>query len=83
MQTPPTVAADILLRVGTFLLLTAWIVGSGWLVLVLGNDIYSQWGSWRTYPLPDKRAIKHLVGLLIVLAVWALFLWFALVWFSL
>ena len=82
-MTATTLVGDLLLRAGTFLLLTAWILGSGWLLLVFGLDVYSNWGRWKTYPLPDKRATKHLVTLLILLGVWALFLWFAVVWFSL
>lgn len=81
-MTPETVVADALFRVGTFLLLTAWIVGSGWVLLVFGSDVYSRWGSWRTYPLPDKRAMTHVVVMLVLIGVWSLFLWFALVWFG-
>lgn len=81
MSATPTVA-DLLWRTGTFLLLTAWIVGSGWLLVVFGRDVYEHWGSWRTYPLPDKRAAKHVVAILVILGLWTLFLWFAIVWFS-
>lgn len=77
-----TLLGDLLFRLGTFLLLTAWILGSGWVLVVFGQQIYARWGSWQTYPIPDKRAMKHLVALLIVLGLWALFLWTALIWFS-
>ena len=82
-MTPPELLAELLFRSGTFLLLTAWIVGSGWVLLVFGQDVYAKWGSWRTYPLPDKRAAKHLVIVLVTLGLWSLFLWFAVAWFGL
>lgn len=82
-MTPSQLLAEVLFRTGTFLLLTAWIVGSAWLLVVLGQDIYRQWGSWHTYPIPDKRAAKHLVALLAIVGLWALFLWFIVAWFSL
>lgn len=77
-----SLVADVLLRAGTFLVFLAWVLGSGWLLLVFGLDTYENWGRWHTYPLPDKRAVKHLVALLVILGVWALFLWLAVVWFS-
>jgi len=81
-MTASQLVADLLWRLGTFLLVTAWIVGSGWLVVVFGIDIYGNWGRWHTYPLPDKRAVKHLVTLLVLVGLWSIFLWLAVVWFS-
>lgn len=74
--------AELLFRLGTFCLALAWIVGSGWLLVVLGSDVYRRWGTWQTFPIPDKRAAKHLVALLTLVGVWTLFLWFAVVWFG-
>lgn len=79
---PATILGRLLFRLGTFLLLMAWLAGSGWLLFVFGQQIYARWGSWQTYPVPDKRAMKHVVALLTVLGVWALFLWVALIWFT-
>ena len=78
----PTVVADALLRLGTFLVFLAWVFGSGWLLVVFGRDVYANWGRWQTYPLPDKRAAKHLFVLLTLSGLWAILLWTALVWFT-
>lgn len=77
-----SLVADVLLRAGTFLVFLAWVLGSGWVIIVFGIDTYQNWGRWKTYPFPDKRAMKHVVQLLLILGVWALFLWLAVVWFS-
>lgn len=82
MTDPETLVADLLLRAGTFLLITAWALGSGWLILAVGRDVYRRWGKWQTFPIPDKRAIKHIVGLLAIIGVNLLFGWFAIVWFT-
>ena len=82
MPTPAQIVAEFLFRAGTFLLITAWLIGSAWFLWVVGLDIYKRWGAWSTYPVPDKKAVKHIIGYLLVLAVNLLFLWFAVVWFS-
>jgi len=79
---PYEILSDVLLRAGTFLLFVAWLLGSAWLIGVFTKDVYSRWGRWQTYPVPDKRAMKHLVALLALLGVWALFLWITVVWFT-
>lgn len=73
---------DVLWRAGTFLLIIAYVVGSTWYIGVFTRQIYSRWSTWTTYPLPDKRAIKHIVGWLLLVAVDLLLLWFGLWWFS-
>jgi hypothetical protein len=78
MDTP----TGFLWRAGSFLLITAWLLGSGWLTLAFAQDVYARWGSWRTAPIPDKRAIKHIVALLAVIGLNLLFLWFAVAWFT-
>lgn len=80
MPTPADMLAAFLWRAGTFLLLTAWILASAWLTAVFARDFYQRWGRWQTYPLPDKRAIKHVVALLALIGANLLFLWFAVVW---
>lgn len=79
---PYEIVSDVLLRVGTFLLFVAGFLGSAWLIGVFAKDIYANWGRWQTYPVPDKRAMKHLVTLLAVIGVWVLFLWLTVVWFT-
>lgn len=80
-MSPEESLARFLYRAGTFLLVTAWLVGSGWFIFVVAHDVYARWGSWHTYPVPDKRAIKHVVGLLAMVAINLLFLWLAVEWF--
>lgn len=79
----PQTLTDVLLRAWSFLFILAWAIGSTWLVFVVGKDIYVRWGRWQTYPIPDKRAIKHVVALLLIVGGDLLLLWFALVWFTL
>lgn len=73
---------DALWRAGTFLLILAYLVGSSWYIGVFTRQIYARWSSWQTYPLPDKRAIKHIVGWLVLVAADLLLMWFGLWWFS-
>lgn len=77
----PTVA-EFLWKTGSFLLLTAWLLGSGWVIVVIGQEIYADWGTWRTRPIPDKRAIKHIVGYITVIGLNLVFLWLAVAWFG-
>lgn len=82
-QTAPDLFAEVLFRTGTFLLLTAWIVGSLWLFTVRASTVRSSWKKWQTWPFPEKRAIVHVLEILVLIGAWTLFLWFAVVWFTL
>lgn len=81
-MTPEQTALQFLFRAGTLFMLVAWVLGSAWYLIAVGRDIYARWGSWQTSPIPDKRAIKHLVAFLALIGINLLLTWFGIWWFA-